>query len=110
MTLSSWRDAESAVLPVVVTYRVKPGNAAAFEQLLKLHWPTLKDLGLVNERPAVLLRSQSDPNLYLEVFDWNDKDAAAGAHQLPPVQELWEQLAALCEPSGGIQPVHYDPV
>ncbi|MBI3892517.1 MAG: hypothetical protein HY303_13420 [Candidatus Wallbacteria bacterium] len=108
-TLSSWRNEESARIPVIVTYRVKAGNEAAFEALLKEHWPALKDHGLVTDRPAALMRNQTDRQLYVEVFEWNDKDSVAGAPQLPPVQELWEKMRALCE-SGGIQPVHYDAV
>ncbi len=89
--------------PVVVcTYRVRPGEDAAFEQLLASHTPTLRALGLITDTPARVLRSISgDEPVYAEVFEWTSGDAATRASEVPEVIAIWEPMAALCEARRG---------
>lgn len=90
-------------LVVVCTYRVRTGQEAAFERLLKLHAPTLRTLGLINDFPTSTLRrvDSTDP-LYVEVFEWDRSDAAVRTSQVPDVIAIWEPMAALCESRDGL--------
>lgn len=83
-------------------YRVAAGNEAAFENLLRRHWPTLHRLGLVTEEPAQHFKGdeQEGEPLYLEIFDWLD-DASERAHEHPEVMAIWEPMDQLCETRGG---------
>lgn len=38
-------------LTVICTYRVRKGEEQKFEALLKEHWPTLRKLNMVTEKP-----------------------------------------------------------
>ena len=74
-------------------YRVAPGNEAAFETLLKEHWPTLHRLGLVTDEPSLQFKGEDQEGgpLYIEIFDWLD-GADARAHEHPEVMAIWEPM------------------
>lgn len=79
---------------VIVAYRPKPGRGEALERLAWDHHPRLAALGLVTERAPVLMRGGD--GTVVEVFEWRD-GASARAHEMPEVQALWEEFAALCD-------------
>ena len=83
-------------------YRVAPGNEAAFEDLLRRHWPTLNRLGLVTEEPARQFKGEEQEGepLYIEIFDWLD-GASQRAHEHPEVMAIWEPMDQLCEARHG---------
>ncbi|GAB2758880.1 hypothetical protein GCM10027020_09020 [Nocardioides salsibiostraticola] len=85
--------------PVVIcTYRVRDGEQAAFERWLEVHAPTLRELGLITDFPAqVLRRPAASMPVYVEVFEWASTDAAERASEVPEVIAIWEPMAALCE-------------
>ncbi len=99
---------------VVCTYRVKPGNDAAFIKLLRRHWPTLDRLGLVEPQPRLALRglAAQSRNDFREVFAWKP-GALDIARKAPEVLAIWEPMEGLCEPRDG-QPAmefpHYETV
>ena len=44
-----------------VTYRPKKGKETELFDLVKRHWPVLKDLGLVTNEPAKVYRATDKP-------------------------------------------------
>ncbi len=88
---------------VICNYRVKDGNQARFETLLKNHWPTLHRLGLVIDELAQHFKGTEQDNgkpIYFEIFHWLD-GAVDRAHQHPEVMAIWEPMDTLCEKRGG---------
>ena len=67
-------------------------------ELLKLHWPTLNRLGLVNEQPRLILRGKDSEatTCFAEIFSWK-KDGFRIGHQHPEVIALWEPMEQMCE-------------
>ena len=90
---------------VICHYRVKAGNEADFEALLREHWPTLQRLGLVTEQPPQHFKGSEQDNgqpIYYEIFEWLD-GAVDRAHEHPEVMAIWEPMDTLCE-SRGVKP------
>jgi hypothetical protein len=86
----------------MVIYRVKRGAEKKFEQLLKIHWPTLNRLKLVKGEPSILFRGERyRRTFYVEIFSWKSAEAVSHAHHLPEVMKIWEPMAALVEKSQG---------
>ena len=54
------RSHEQGADVVICTYRVKAGKEEAFLDLLRRHWPRLKDLGLVRGEPSRVYRGGDD--------------------------------------------------
>ena len=100
---------------VLCTYRVQPGQEAAFEALLAKHHPTLLAEGLVTaDRPQVFRGADGTGGpVYHELFAWLEEGSAELAHQSPAVLALWEPIGALCEAREGRPPCefpHVEPV
>ena len=58
---------------VIATYRVQTGKEAQFEELLSIHYPTLRRRGLVTEEPPLILRGEEEgAPIYYEIFSWVD--------------------------------------
>jgi hypothetical protein len=87
---------------VVCTYRVKAGREQEFIALLKLHWPTLWKLGLVQEQPRMALqgRDTDKTSCFVEIFAWKDRGFEV-AHKHPEVLALWEPMEQMCEARDG---------
>jgi hypothetical protein len=89
---------------VICHYRVRPGNEAEFETLLRQHWPSLRDLELATESPPLHYAGAEDGvdgPLYVEIFEWTDADAVARAHVHPSINAIWERMGELCEDRAG---------
>ncbi len=84
---------------VMCRYRIKPGQAEAFEEILTRHWGTLHGLGLTTDEPARLWRGDDKAGnvAYFESFSWKTGDSSQTAHETPGVMQLWEPMGALCE-------------
>ena len=100
---------------VLCQYRVAEGNEEKFEALLKRHWPTLHELGLVTNEPAQCFKGAEGSDgkpIYFEIFDWVD-GAVERAHENPGVMAIWEPMDQLCEQRGGrpnMEFPHVDPI
>lgn len=93
---------------VICTFRVQPGQEAAFEGLLARHWPTLRKLGLATETPTQLFKgSEEGGTFYVEIFEWRSREAAGLAHDQPEVMAIWEPMGGLCEGRGGKQAMSF---
>ncbi len=84
---------------MVCIYRVRPGEEAEFERLLRSHWPTLNQAGLVSGEPARFLKAQGRDGkvTFLESFAWRDAGSSDRAHQTPRVMALWGPMEALTD-------------
>lgn len=91
---------------VVCRYRVRAGQESEMERLLALHWPALREAGLVTDEIPIIYRglpSQKpggEPGaerVYVEIFSWKSEEAPSTAHQLPGVMAVWEPMGAICE-------------
>src|SRR3954470_17297923 len=92
--------ANNGPVPMLVMYRVKPGNEAQFETLLKKHWPALRSVDLATDKPAKMFRGHAkrghgDVSLYVELFEWRDASASDLAHQTPEVMAVWEPMGPM---------------
>ena len=80
---------------VIAAYRPRPGQEAHLLELTKDHTPILRQLGLVNDRPAYAMRA--DDGTIIEVFEWKSQEAIDAAHTNPEVLKMWERYAEVCE-------------
>ncbi len=91
---------------VICTYKVKPGKEADFEALLRKHWPTLRDNGLVTDTPPRFFRGKPShkpegrhgaERTYIEIYEWKNARAVELAHASPRVMAVWEPMGACCD-------------
>lgn len=84
---------------VLCTYRVIPGQEAAFEALLALHYPALRKADLATERVPSIYRGTDGTGgpVFHEIFEWRDEDSSRVAHESPLVMAVWEPMGELCE-------------
>jgi hypothetical protein len=100
----SWTDYTS-----ICTYRVKPGARDRFIELLRKHWPALRDAGLATATPALYFeaevggdsRHNESGTTFVEIFSWSSPDAPQLAHNTPAVMAVWEPMGALVEARDG---------
>jgi len=97
-------------VPTLVIYRAKAGKEAQLLELVKSHWPTLKNLGLAAPTPAKIWRAQGKRDgkvAFIEMFEWKDEVSSDVAHQTPEVMALWEPMGAVVD---GLEICHVEPV
>ncbi|MGZ4032830.1 MAG: hypothetical protein ACXVP2_11800 [Tumebacillaceae bacterium] len=80
---------------VIAMYRPFEGKQEEAYAVIKNHFPTLKEAGLVTEQQVLLL--QSADGTYLEIFEWKSPEAAQEAHTHPVVGEFWGKMAELMD-------------
>ncbi len=80
---------------------VKIGHEAEYAQLSAKAWALYKRLGLVLDRPHVVLRGADEKGrpYFVEVFTWKSPDIPD--HAPPEVKAIWQQLEAACEVRDG---------
>ncbi len=90
---------DSNPVRMLCIYRVREGKEREFQSLLEKHWPTLRDVGLVSEKPARWFRGSAGDGKrrFVELFEWKDSEASGVAHQSPQVMSIWEPMGALAE-------------
>jgi hypothetical protein len=85
---------------MLCTYRPRAGQADALFALVRAHWPTLRDAGLVTGEPAVVYRAtdkRSGELYFIELFSWKDGNASDLAHHTPAVVNAWNAMSATLE-------------
>ena len=83
---------------VIVQYRIRSEARDDFVKLLADHWPTLRQLGLVTDRPAQYYEGSDATDgepIVVEIFEWASADAARSAHVHPEVSRIWEAMGPL---------------
>ncbi|MGD8395835.1 MAG: hypothetical protein PVF43_10200 [Candidatus Eiseniibacteriota bacterium] len=100
---------------VFALYRPHAGKDAELRALIREHLPALRELGLVTDRPALLVRGQD--GTYIEIFEWRSREAAKQAHDRPAVARLWEAMGRIADfpalgelQEGGERFPHFQPV
>jgi len=79
---------------VMALYKPHEGKDAELRKLIARHVPLLRNLELITDRPALLLRASN--GTYVEVFEWVSHEAAR-AHDHPEVAEIWEAMGKVAD-------------
>ena len=92
---------------VLVTHRVREGKQGEYARILAREWSTLRRLGLVLERPHVVLSGtdESGKPIVVEVLTWKDHDTPDNVPA--DVQEIWNEMERLVEKRGGRQGIEF---
>lgn len=85
----------SSAQVVIATYRPHAGLADKLHEIVRRHVPTLREEGLITDRPATVLVAADDT--VLEIFEWMSSDASTAAHTNPRISALWEEMMAVAE-------------
>jgi hypothetical protein len=95
------RDASDAPETMLVSYHVKPGQEAAFQDALARTWAIYRRDKLVLARPHLVVREKDDAGRtrFVESFTWVSHNAPDNAP--PDVKAIWKELESLCEPRDG---------
>jgi hypothetical protein len=86
--------------PVAIcTYRIKAGKEDDFANLLRGHWPTLRELELAENTPSQVFRGtdESGGTFFVEILIWKDSEMPNRAHEFPAVMAIWEPMGMCCE-------------
>ena len=80
---------------------VKAGHETEYAQLSEKAWAVYRHLGLVLDRPHVVLRGTDEKgrSYFVEVFTWKSPDIPD--HAPPEVRAIWQQLEGACEARDG---------
>jgi hypothetical protein len=80
---------------------VKAGHEIEYTQLSEKAWALYRRLGLVLDRPHVVLRGTDEKgrSYFVEVFTWKSPDIPD--HAPAEVKAIWQQLQAVCEVRDG---------
>jgi len=86
---------------MLVTYYVKPGKAAEFQQVLSQAWDIFRRENMVLAKPHVIVRDDeaAGKTNFVEVFTWISHYAPD--HAPASVKAVWEQEQSLCEKREG---------
>ncbi len=100
---------ESNPVSMLCIFRIPKENESLFRSLLRRHWATLDEAGLVTAQPAQVMRgvNKAGKLMFIEMFQWKGEDSSEIAHQTPEVLQVWEPMGALCE---GMEFIRIDPV
>ena len=79
----------------IAVYRPNPGKDDEFRMLLKGHGPLLRRLGLITERPTIIM--QAGDGAYIEVKEWGAGSSAKAAHENAEVAALWDAMGKIAE-------------
>jgi len=74
----------------ISAYKPLPGFASGFEEVLKLHIPTLLEEGLITDQPPFRMRAVD--GTIIEIFEWVSEEAKEEAHSHPRIMELWSRF------------------
>jgi quinol monooxygenase YgiN len=85
---------------MLVKYMPKPGSEERLLELVRQHWPTLRQLRMATSSPAQLFRAvdkRTGRTTVIEMFEWTDDTSSETAHQTPEVMAVWEPMGPLLE-------------
>jgi hypothetical protein len=104
------RDASAAPETMLVSYHVKAGKEAAFQDALARTWIIYSRDKLVFATPHLVVREKDDSGRtrFVESFTWVNH--AAPDHAPPGVKVIWKELESLCEPRDGKKGIDGDEV
>jgi hypothetical protein len=91
--MSNWNSSDTTC--VISVYRPKEGQSLQLNEIVRRHVPTLREEGLITDRPTTALLAADDT--VVEIFEWSSLEAVEQAHTNPRVQEIWTQIAEVAE-------------
>jgi hypothetical protein len=86
---------------VLVTYHVKSGKEAEFQELLLRVWGIYRKEHLVFAQPHVIAQDKESGGKprFIEIFTWVSHSAPE--HAPGSVKTIWDQMQSLCEARDG---------
>ena len=75
---------------VIAVYRPRKGKAKALLEIVGDHVPTLRRLGLVTSREAIV--GKAEDGSIIEIFEWVSDEAIDRAHHDPTIQRIWKRI------------------
>jgi hypothetical protein len=92
---------------VIVRYQVRAGSEDEFQTICAEAWQMYLRLGLIHDRPHVMLRAKDEAGAtyFLELVPW--KDRAITNNPPPEVGALWTRLQAVCEARQGHRAIEF---
>jgi len=86
---------------VLVTYHVKSGKEADFQELLSRAWGIYRKEHLVFAQPHVIVQDKEsgEQPRFIEIFTWVSHSAPE--HAPDSVKTIWDQMQSLCEARDG---------
>jgi quinol monooxygenase YgiN len=84
-----------SALVFMALYRPKPGKEKELIEILKIHIPVLREVGLITERE--LLTLQAEDGTIIEIAEWKSSEAIDRAHHSKKVMAVWDQIASVAE-------------
>jgi hypothetical protein len=86
---------------VHVTYHVKAGSEAVFQQAIARQWALGRKMNLFNATPHVVVRSveEGDKPYFIEILEWRDEDIPD--HSPAELQAIWNEMRGLVESRQG---------
>ena len=82
-------------LTVLAVYRVAEKSQSDFFRILLEKRAYFLKANFVTARDPVLLRSNTNPEFLIDVFEWASEDAIERAHIGPVVMRLWSAMEDL---------------
>ncbi len=79
---------------VTATYQVKEDKQDGFINLMKQAETIMREEKLISSNPVFRMRSLTNPELLIEIFEWIDAQAFERAQQNPKVLSIWGQFQA----------------
>lgn len=83
-------------LVTIAVYKAFDGQEAHLINLFRIHVPTLREEGLVTDRPVTLMKSEAK-GVFIEIFEWTCRDSALRAHENKRVQEIWSRMEQVAD-------------
>ena len=91
--MSNWNNADTTC--VISVYRPQAGLAEKLNEIVRRHVPTLREEGLITDRPTTALVAADET--VVEIFEWSSHEAVEQAHTNPRVAEIWKDIAEVAE-------------
>jgi hypothetical protein len=87
--------AENDPETVLVTYHIKESKGDALAQLIDRAWITYQRLGMVLDRPHLVLRGKEKGGMFMaEILPWKSHSMPDNAPAV--VSALWDEMQTLC--------------
>lgn len=82
------------------TYSISDDRQPTFLELLRGAEATMREIGLITDRPVIRMRSLADPRFLVEIFEWSDAGAFERAQKDPRILEWWGKFEPTWEAGG----------
>ena len=94
---------------VVVTYRPKAGQEQSVEALIRQHWKTIQNLGMVLPAPHLLYRGKDDKGtFFVNIITWKTHDTPDTAPA--EVTAIWDSMMKSVEKRDCRRGIEFDEV